>query len=112
MDAHQAVLLKEIVTDAARSGACIFRTHREVSRTSRDGTTPQNRNTALATNRLTSPVQICHSTTDPPSWNRNQEITNPIVPFSPQWIRNAEKLKIQFMDFLQKIEVLNPFLVR
>ena len=58
LDARQTVLSKEIVTDAARSGACILRTPREVSRTGRDSTMPQDRNTAVADAMLNSPVQI------------------------------------------------------
>ena len=48
LDAHQMVLLKEIVTDTASSGAHILRSPREVSRTDRDGTTPQYGKNAVA----------------------------------------------------------------
>ena len=92
-DARQTVLSKEIVTDAACSGAHIFRTPRKKSRTGRDGITPQDRNIVVATARLTPPIQICHSTTYSPRRNRNQDIINLIGHVSPQWIRNAKKLK-------------------
>ena len=58
LDARQTVLLKEIVTDATHSGAHIFRNPRDVSRTGRNSTMPQDRNTAVAASSLTSPVQF------------------------------------------------------
>ena len=112
LDVGQMVLSKDIVTDAVRSGARIFRTPREVSSIGRDSTTPKNRNTVVAAARSTSPVKICHITIESPSQNRNQDIVNPIEPVSPQWIRNAKRLKTSINGFLQKIEVLNQFLVR
>ena len=66
LDVHQTIISKEIVTDAARSGAHIFRNPREVIRTGRDGTTPRDRNTTVAAARLTSPVQFFHSNTNSP----------------------------------------------
>ena len=80
LDALQTVISKEIVMDVAFSGARILWTSKEVSRTGRDGTTSRNRNTVVAAARSTYPVQICRSTTDPPSLNSNQEIINPIGP--------------------------------
>ena len=100
LDVCQTVLSKEIATEVTCSGVRIFQTHREVSRTGRDGTIPQDRITVVANVRLTSPVQICHITTDSPSWNRNQDIINPIGPISPQWIKNADKLKTSIEEFL------------
>ena len=111
LDPRQTILSKETVTDAARSGACIFRTHRNVNRTDRGGTNTCDRNTAAAAARLISPVRICHSTTNSRIRNRNKYIINPMGPVSPQWIRNAEKLKTSIDVFLQKIEVLDPFSV-
>ena len=84
LDKRQTVLSKEIVVDAASSGACIFRTPREVSRTGRDGTTPRYGSTIVAAAMLTYPVQNFHSTTDSLSQNRKQDIINPIGPVSPQ----------------------------
>ena len=109
LQARQTIILKEIVMDVACSGACIFRTPGYISRTDRDSTMPRDGNTAVAASRSTSPVQICHSTTDYPIQNRNQDIINPIGPFSIQWINNTEKLKTSTDGFLQKIEVLNPY---
>ena len=103
LDTRQTVLSKDIVTDAASSGARIFQNPGEVIRTGRDGTVPQDGNIAVAAVRLTSPVIICHSTTESPSRNRNQEIINPIGPISTKWIRKAEKLKTSIDDFFQKI---------
>ena len=85
-----------------------FQTHREVSRKGRDSTTPQGGNTTIADVRLTSSVQICHNITDSPSRNRNQDIINPIVPFSPQWIRNAKKLKTSIDRFFAEDRCLKP----
>ena len=93
LDARQTVLSKKIVTDAALSGARIFQTPREVSRTGMYCTTPWERNIVVAAARFTSPLQFFHSTTDSPSQNRNQDIINPIGAVSPQWTRNANKLK-------------------
>ena len=107
-DARQTVLSKDIVTDAACSGAHIFRTTREESRTGRDGTTPQDRNIVIATASLTSPIQICHSTTYSPSRNRNQDIINLIGHVSPQWIRNAKKLKTSIDGFFAEDRVNKP----
>ena len=76
-----------------------FRTPRDVSRMGRDGTTPGYGNTSVEAARLTFPVQICHSNTDSPSRTGNQEIINPRGAVSPQWIRNAEKLKASINGF-------------
>ena len=53
MGAYQMMLPKEIVADAVRSGAHIFWTPREVSRTDRDGSTPRGVNTAVLIARMT-----------------------------------------------------------
>ena len=45
--ACQTLTSKVIVTDAARSGARVFRTPEDISRTGRDGTTPRVRNTSI-----------------------------------------------------------------
>ena len=74
---RQTVLLKEIVTDAAPSGERIFRTLREVIRTGRDGSTPWDINTAVATARLNPPSPIFNSTSNSPTRNGNQDIFSP-----------------------------------
>ena len=93
------VLSKEIVTDAAHIGARIFQTPREVIRTVRDSTTPGDRNTAVDAARSTSPVQICHSTTDSPSPNSNQDIINPIGPLVLNISGTLINSKLPFIDF-------------
>ena len=90
---------KEIVTDAARSGARIFWTPREVSRTDRDGSIPRDVNTSVDTARLTTPIQIFNSASDSPTRTGTQDIVNPIGPAGPQWISGAQKLKT-FIDGL------------
>ena len=99
LGALQTVLSKEIVTDAARSGAHIFRTPRDVSRTGRDGSTPRDVNTSIVAARLTPPIQIFHSTSDFPTRTGTQEIINPIGPAGPQWISKAKKLKTSINYF-------------
>ena len=83
LEARQTVFSKEIVTDAARSGARIFRTSREVGRMGRENTASQDGNTVVAATRSSSQVQIGHSTTGSPRQNSHQEIINPIGPVSP-----------------------------
>ena len=100
LDARQTVLSKEIFTDLTHSGACIFQIPIEVSRAVRNVTTPWDGNTSVAAARSTSPVQICHSITNSPIRNRNQDIINPIGPVSPQLIRNAQKLKTSINGFV------------
>ena len=112
LDARHMVLSKEIVQDAAHSGAHIFRTLREVSRTDRDGSTPQGVNTAVATARLTPPIKIFNGTSNSPTRTRTQDIFNPIRPASPQCISNAQQLKNSINDFLTKIAVLEPVSVK
>ena len=53
LNAHQTMILKEIVTDTVHSGTCIFQTPSELSRTGKDGSTTRDVNTAVATARLT-----------------------------------------------------------
>ena len=109
---HQTFLPKEIVTDAARSGARIFQNPSKVSQTGRDGSMPQDVNTAVATTRLTPQRQIFNSTSNSPTRNGTQDIVNPIEPASPQWINTAQNSKLPLMDFLTKIAVLDPVLVK
>ena len=88
-----------LIPDAACSGARILRTTGDVIRMGRDGTTPRDRNTAVAASRLTSPVRIFHSTTNSPSWTGNQDIINPRGPVGPQRRRNVDKLKTSINGF-------------
>ena len=81
LDARETVLSKEIVLDAARSGARTLWNHKE-GKQDRQG-----RHHATGRKHRCSGCQV-H-----PIRNRNQDIINPIGPVSPQWIRNADKLK-------------------
>ena len=96
----QTVLPKGIFMDATRSGAHIFQTPREVSRTVRDGSNPRDVNTSIATDRLTPPSLIFKSTSNFPTQTGNQDI------FSPRWsvivheARNAEPLHAPINRFL------------
>ena len=92
LGARQAVLLKEVVTDAARSGARIFRTLRELSRTVRDGSTPRCVNTSVVTTRLTPINPIFNSTSNSPMMNGNQDIVNPRRSIIATEARNAKPL--------------------
>ena len=74
---HQAVLPKDIVTDALHSGARILRTAREVSRTGKNDPTPRDFNTAVATPRLTPPIPSFKSTSSSPTWTQTQDIVGP-----------------------------------
>ena len=60
---------------------------------------PWNLNTVVAAARLNYLVQICHSTTNSPIQNRNQDIINTVGPVSHQWIKSAEKLKTSIDGF-------------
>ena len=112
LDVFQTVLSKDIVTDAAHSGARIFRTPREVIRTGRDVSMPRDVNTAVATARLTPPIKIFNSTSDSPRRTRTQDISNTIGPADPKWTSNAQKLKTSIHGFLTKIAVLDPVSVK
>ena len=89
---HQTVLPKDIVRDVACSGTRIFRTPREVIRTSRDGSTPRDVNTAIATDILTPPRKNFNSTSNSPTWNRNQDIASSRRSVITTTARNADPL--------------------
>ena len=74
---RQTVLPKESVTDTAHSGAHIYQTPREASRTHRDGSTPQHVNTVVMNERLIPPSPSFTSTSNSPTRNRNQDIVSP-----------------------------------
>ena len=108
LDAQQTILLKKIVTNSACSGAHIFRTPMEESRTVRYGTMPRDGNPSVGATRLTSPVHFFHSATNSPLRNRNQEIINHTGPISHQWIRNAKKLKTSIDECFAEDRGLKP----
>ena len=99
---HQTVLLKEIVTDAARSGTRIYRNPREVRRTVRYGSTPQDVNTAVATARLTLQSPKFISTSDSPTRTGTQDIFRPSRSIIPKKRRNAEPLEASINLFPAK----------
>ena len=99
---RQTVLPKEIVTDAARSGAHIFWTPREVSRTERDGSMQRDVNTAVATTRLTLQSPIFNSNSDSPTWTGTQDIVSPRRSIIPQEARNADPLDASINQFTAK----------
>ena len=76
MGARHTVLPKEIVTDAACSGACIFWNPREVIRTDRVGSTPREVNTVLETNRLTLRIPYFISTSKSLKHTGNQDVVS------------------------------------
>ena len=86
------MLPEDIVRDVACSGTRIFRTPREVIRTSRDGSTPRDVNTAIATDILTPPRKNFNSTSNSPTWNRNQDIASSRRSVITTTARNADPL--------------------
>ena len=106
------MLLKEIITSAARSDARILGNPREVRRTDRDGSTPRDVKTDVATARLTPPSQNFNITSDSPTRIGAQDIVNPIGPAGPQWISGAPKLKTSIHGLFEKLGVLDPFSVK
>ena len=97
---RQPVLPKEIVTDAAHSGARIFQTPREVNRTGRDGSTPQEVNTAVATARLTLQSPNFIGTSNSPTQTGTQDIFRPRRSIISQKSRNAKPLDAPINRFL------------
>ena len=88
--AHQTSSSKMIVTDAAHSGARVFRTPRGVSRTGRDGTTPWDGNTSKRSLMFNYLVLIGGGTTVSPNRTGSQEIISPKGPTGPVEVRNAQ----------------------
>ena len=99
LGSRQTVFPKEIVTDTAYSGASIFWTLREVSRTDRDGSKPQEVNTAVATVRLTLQNPNFIGTPDSPTQTGNQDIVSPRRSIIPQKARNTEPLDATINQF-------------
>ena len=71
LKARRTIISKEIVTDAARSAARVFRTPADAIRHVMDGTTSQDGNNAVGYARLNYPVRICVSTTGYLIWSGN-----------------------------------------
>ena len=92
LHALHKIISKEIVTDVACSAARFLRTPVDVSWIGTDRTTPWDKNTAIDSTRLASPVWIGGSTTGYPSRNGRQYIISPRVPIGTQCSRDAQTL--------------------
>ena len=90
--ARLTILLKEIVTDAARSATRFFRTPADVICHGMDGTTSWDGNTDIGSTRLASSVMIYGSNTGSPSKTGSQDIISPRGYIGPQWRRYAQPL--------------------
>ena len=112
LGARQKVLLKEIVTDAAHSGAHIFRTLREVGRTGRDGSTPQDVKTAVSTVRLTLQSPNFIGTFDPPTQTGNQDIVSPRQSIIVKKQGTPSHSMLPLINFRPYVGTLCPFLAR
>ena len=99
LGARKTILLKEIFLDAACSGARIFWTPREVRRTGRDGSTPQDVNTSVATSRLTLHCPNLIGTSNFPTRTGTQDIVSPRRYIIPQETRNADPLDAPINQF-------------
>ena len=93
---------KMIITDAARSGARVFRTPGCVSWTYKDGTTPRNSNTSISSPRLNFPVLIVGGTTVSPTIVGCQDIGVPKGPPGPVEVRNAQIFHTSVNVYLTK----------
>ena len=92
MHARCTIISKEIITDAARSAAHIFWNPTDIRWNSTDGTTPRERNTAIGSNRLTTPVRIGGGTTGSPIRTGRKDIISLRGSIGPQWSRDAQPL--------------------
>ena len=99
LGARHMILPKDIVTDAARSGAHIFRTQREVSRTDSDSSTPHDVSTSIATARLTLQNPNFIGTSDSQTRTGNQYITSPWRSIILQKGSNANPLEAPINKF-------------
>ena len=92
LHASHTIVLKEIVTDAARSASCVSQTPTYVIRNVMGGTTPRDGNTVMGSTRLDSPVRIGGNTTGSPSRTGSQDIISLRVSIGLQWSRYAQPL--------------------
>ena len=92
LGSRQMVLPKASVTDSSRSGACILRTPRKVSCTSRDRSTPQDVKSSVATARLNPPSPILNSNSISPARTGTQDIISPRRSIITTEARNAEPI--------------------
>ena len=106
--ARRMILTKEIGTDVVRSAARVLQNPTDVSRHGTDGTTAQDGNTAIGSDRLTSPVRIYGSTTDSPNRTGNQDIISPRGAIGPQWSSDADPLDASIRVFPAKYRDPTP----
>ena len=109
LGARQTLLPKELVTDAARSGAQIFQTPREVRGTGRDGSMPRDVNTAVATASLNLQSPNFMGTSDSPTLTENQDIVSPRRSIIMQKGMNAEPLDAPINQFWPYMGTLRQF---
>ena len=88
--AHQTIASENIVTDAARRGACVSRYPTAVNQRDTDEKIPQDANTSRIPPVLTSPVCICCGPSVSPTRTGSQKIISPSSPISPVEVRNAQ----------------------
>ena len=86
----RTIISKEIVTDAARSTAHVFRNPADVSWHDTDKTTPRDGNTFIRSTSLNYPVPIGGSTTVSPTRTGSQEIISPRGSIGPKEFRNSQ----------------------
>ena len=79
---RRMILLKDIVTDASRRAAYLYRNPTDVSWQGKDRTTPQDGNTDIGSTRSDSLVRIGGSTTGSPTRTGIQDIISPRVSIS------------------------------
>ena len=83
--------MKGVVTDTACSSVCILRTPGDVSRASRDGTTPRDRDIVVRSPKDNVPVLIGGIVVPPTMGHSgNQEVISKQQSISPSVIRNAQ----------------------
>ena len=92
MHAAHTILLKDIVTDAARSAARVFKYPPVVNWKDKHGMIPRDVNTATMPPRATTPVRIGAGTLVYPTRMGIQDIGSPRRSIGPQEVRNAEPL--------------------
>ena len=92
LHARYTITSKEIVTDAACSGARLFRDHTVINWKETDGTIPWYGNTYGRPPRLTTPIRIGGGASVSPTRTDIQEIGSPIGNIGPEEVRNAQPL--------------------
>ena len=94
LNARQTITSKEIVTDAARSGALVFQDPTVVNQKDMDGKIPPDRNTIVIHHRSTTPVRMGNLPLVSPTSISSQDIEIPRRSIGPKEVRNVEPLDI------------------